>query len=124
MSNGPSKFVDDLVAAMEQLGKQVEAVAARFLEAILRFLDDAARWIERVVRRIIEYAAKFLPAFGRLSLALFKLSLFYAPSLLALLFGASRGSVGWIFIALVYAAFITVIGLSYGRSTRAKKQNP
>jgi hypothetical protein len=124
MSSGPSKFVDDLVAAMEQLGKEVEAVAASFLEAILRFLDDAAKWIERVVKRIAEYAEKFLPAFGRLSFALFKLALFYAPSFAALLIGASRHSIGWIFIALVSAAFITVIGLSYGRSRRAKGQNP
>jgi hypothetical protein len=124
MANGFSKFVDDLVAGMEELGKDLEAVAARFLEAILRFLDDAARWIERVARRIIEYAAKFLPAFGRLLLALLKLSLFYVPAFAALSLGVSRDSGGWIFVALVYAAFVTVIGLSYGRSGGTKGKNP
>jgi hypothetical protein len=120
MSDKFAQFVDSFVAAMEGFGREVESVAARFLEAILRFLDDARRWIERVVRRIIEYAAKFLPALGRLAWSLFKLSLFYFPSLVALILGVSGPSGIWLFTAIAYAAFITAIGLSYGRSERGR----
>lgn len=130
MADKLQQFADDLIAALEALGKEIEDLVSRVLEAILEFLEDAARWFERVIKRIVEYAERFFPALGKLILAMLKLSLLYTPTLVCLLlawFTASIGwAVGWVALGIIYAAFITLVGLSYRRSnpTRGGRHNP
>lgn len=120
MADRLQQFVDNLVSVLEAVRKEIEELVSRFLEAILEFLEDAAKWFERVIKRIVEYAARLLPALGNLVVAMFKLFLLYSPGIICLVVAFFTSGIGWtvtwVIVGVVYAAFVTLVGLSYGRS--------
>jgi hypothetical protein len=108
-------IADGLVRALENLAEGVERFAARFLDGLLQLLRKAAEWVEDIVRRVVAYAARLLSALGRLTAASVKLLLVFTPAMIALGVALLIGSWLWAAVAVAYAAFVWLVGLSYGR---------
>lgn len=114
------RFLNDLVDGIERFGKTIESFFSLLLNGVLNFLESAYRWITDTIKRIREYLVRLFMALANLSVALFKLSLFYIPCLIFIAVYFFTRSGGWIIAAVVWFLFITAIGLTYGRRERGR----
>jgi len=115
MPNNSSSLWDDFIRSIERMGIELESLAASLLTALLRFLEDAYEKIVEVTRRIADYLARLFRALGRLSVALFKLMLFYLPGLACLFGGIAWESVVLMLVGVCWIGLVTLIGLAYRR---------
>lgn len=103
-----------LLAGLLRFARTVERIVLQLLSGLLTILDATYKWLVSVARRIVEYLGELIPALWNVLTALLKLGLFYAPSILFIVVRPG-GTEGWA-VALIWAGFITAIGLTYGSS--------
>jgi hypothetical protein len=80
MADNLQQFLDNVIRSIERFGERVERLVASFFSGVLEFLERAYKWIVALTARIKDYLIRFSKAIGKLSFALFKLSVFYLPS--------------------------------------------
>jgi hypothetical protein len=114
MVNNSSRL-DDFIRSIERMVIQLENLAASFLSAVLEFLEVAYEKILDVTKRIADYLARLIRAVSRLSVALFKLALFYVPSLFCILGGIAWESDLLLLLGALWTILVTAIGLYYRR---------
>lgn len=112
---------DSFVEGIERFRKRIEYLVSALLTGVLRFLDRTYKWIVTVTKRIANYLQRLFEAIIKLFFALFKLLLFYIPSvILAILSTIYKPSKYFLIGAIIWAILITAIGLTYGKGDKDK----
>ena len=114
-----AEFLERILARLRSFAAMLEELASKFLQGVLDFLDACVKYLEKKVRTIIDYLSKLFPALGRIARASVLLSLFYIPSVVAVVVAFSPGYasrpvgrfIGWLGFAVLWALLITAIGL-------------
>ena len=109
------ELLDALVAGIEAFARGVNEAVGRFFTGLVEFVESVYSWCVATIRRIKEYLVRFFTALGNLLWALFKLSLFYVPSILGIIVFWLGGHWGFLVAAIAWGLFITGVGLTYGR---------
>jgi hypothetical protein len=109
--NALTDRLNSFVATLARYTPRVESM----FKGLLLFTERAQRWVVETTIRVKEYLRTLGKVLGSLCLALLKLSLFYVPSLLLVMF---FGFKHWmpLLLALFWALFVTAIGLTYGKA--------
>lgn len=115
MLEGLTRFLEDFIRTLTLMNARLERLANRFLEALIIFLEIVYRHLADVTRRIVNYLERLMPLMGRLILALLRLAAFYIPSVILLVIFTATQSTVMIIAAVIWAIFITTIGLTYKR---------
>ncbi len=113
------QFLEGMVAALSRFAAAVESTTARLFAALLQFVEDVADWLLRVAKAIADYLRRFFTALVKVVFALGKLSLFYVPSVVCVLWSISfSGGAVAILVAIGWALFVTGIGLAYWKKVK------
>lgn len=100
-----------LLRGLEILSQKLEKLFNYFFEGLLDYLEKVQKWLKNKFNIIKNYLEKLFIVLWKVLINLFKLSLFYIPSIILILIGNSTT----ITIAIIYFVIITLIGLTYGK---------
>lgn len=105
--------MDEFIQALEDAAKEIERFFGLLFTGLLDILERAYQWLVAVANRVGSYLARLFTAIEKLLIALFKLSLFYVPGIIAILVGILGEIVWWLVVGVAWIVLITIIGLVY-----------
>lgn len=104
--NAVEEILDDFISAMNNFADAANRAATRMLDGLLAFLEAVRDWLVKAINNTIRYLVRFTKVFAQLSWALFRLALFYVPSLVLFYFD-------WWITGILWATFVTIIAFTY-----------
>lgn len=120
---GIARGLEAMIEGVSRFAQTLDSIVSGFFHGLVEFLERASRWIVDTTIRIKNYLIRLIDAIGRCIWALFKLTLFYLPSILSLVvFYLFPHQWGWLAFALFWFLFITGVGLTYGRNRKGSEQ--
>jgi hypothetical protein len=99
--------------ALQDTSRRLAEAVSDFLEALLEFINAVYIWLSEAATAIWNYLTTLFSQLIELGLALFKVSLFYIPSIAAFTIYFSGNSILWLFFAIIWFVLITSIALFY-----------
>ena len=107
------EFIRDMADALQDTSRRLAEAVSDFLEALLEFINAVYIWLSEAATAIWNYLTTLFSQLIELGLALFKVSLFYIPSIAAFTIYLSGNSILWLFFAIIWFVLITSIALFY-----------
>jgi len=121
--SGIARGLEAMVEGMSRFAQTLDSIVSRFFQGLVEFFERASRWIVETTIRIKNYLIRLADAIRRCLWALFKLALFYLPTIVSVVvFYFFPHQWGWLAFALFWFLFITGVGLTYGRNRRSSEQ--
>ena len=110
--------MDDFIKTLEEIAQKLQIFFDQLLTGLLDVLERIYQWLSAVIKRVRIYLERLFSALSDVIIVVFKLSLFYSPGIICMLFGIFGGGTWLLFVGLLWIAFITIIALSYKDKVR------
>jgi len=96
------EFMRDMADALQDTSRRLAEAVSDFLEALLELINAVYIWLSEAATAIWNYLTTLFSQLIELGLALFKVSLFYIPSIAAFtIYYFSGNSILWLFFAII-----------------------